>query len=110
MKLLNLSQFVTFFFVLSSQNGVSVAQMSFVWVWVWVRRQAYRTGLCGVITHLGVSNENNLRSDPAEGTGWPGRIIMITRFPSGKWLWEWRKNETKSIQRETNATTREIEE
>ena len=33
----------------------------------------------------------------------------ITRFPSGKRLGEWRKNETKSIQRETNTTTPEIE-
>ena len=38
------------------------------------------------------------------------QLYFVTRFPSGKWLWEWRKNETKSIQRETNTTTREIEE
>jgi len=40
------------------------------------------------------------------------RMILIrsTRFPSGKRLGEWRKNETKSIQRETNTTTPEIEE
>ena len=37
-------------------------------------------------------------------------IILDTRFPSGKRLGEWRKNETKSIQRETNTTTPEIEE
>ena len=37
-------------------------------------------------------------------------IIPSTRFPSGKRLGEWRKNETKSIQRETNTTTPEIEE
>ena len=36
--------------------------------------------------------------------------IIYTRFPSGKRLGEWRKNETKSIQRETNTTTPEIEE
>ena len=29
--------------------------------------------------------------------------IQNTRFPSGKRLGEWRKNETKSIQRETNT-------
>ena len=34
---------------------------------------------------------------------------IITRFPSGKRLGEWRKNETKTIQRETNTTTPEIE-
>ena len=38
------------------------------------------------------------------------QYIIYTRFPSGKWLGEWRKNETKSIQRETNTTTPEIEE
>ena len=38
------------------------------------------------------------------------QIIFYTRFPSGKRLGEWRKNETKSIQRETNTTTPEIEE
>ena len=37
-------------------------------------------------------------------------IVHNTRFPSGKKLGEWRKNETKSIQRETNTTTPEIEE
>ena len=37
-------------------------------------------------------------------------IYIYTRFPSGKRLGEWRKNETKSIQRETNTTTPEIEE
>ena len=37
-------------------------------------------------------------------------LIKNTRFPSGKRLGEWRKNETKSIQRETNTTTPEIEE
>ena len=36
--------------------------------------------------------------------------IQNTRFPSGKRLGEWRKNETKSIQRETNTTTPEIAE
>ena len=36
--------------------------------------------------------------------------ITDTRFPFGKRLGEWRKNETKSIQRETNTTTPEIEE
>ena len=36
--------------------------------------------------------------------------IYITRFPSGKLelIGEWRKNETKSIQRGTNTTTPEI--
>ena len=43
-------------------------------------------------------------------TGTCSRVIPYTRFPSGKWLGEWRKNETKSIQRETNTTTPEIEE
>ena len=38
-----------------------------------------------------------------------GIYILRTRFPSGKRLGEWRKNETKSIQRETNTTTPEIE-
>ena len=38
------------------------------------------------------------------------KYILYTRFPSGKRLGEWRKNETKSIQRETNTTTPEIEE
>ena len=37
-------------------------------------------------------------------------LIYDTRFPSGKRLGEWRKNETKSIQRETNTTSPEIEE
>ena len=43
-------------------------------------------------------------------TAIPVYIIIYTRFPSGKRLREWRKNETKSIQRETNTTTPEIEE
>ena len=33
------------------------------------------------------------------------KTYQYTRFPSGKWLGEWRKNEAKSIQRGTNTTT-----
>ena len=35
---------------------------------------------------------------------------ILYKVPSGKRLGEWRKNETKSIQRETNTTTPGIEE
>ena len=36
---------------------------------------------------------------------WHLYVYIYTRFPSANWLGEWRKNESKSIQRGTNTTT-----
>ena len=37
-------------------------------------------------------------------------IVLYTRFLSGKWLGEWRKNESKNVQRGTNTNTPELVE